>query len=219
MKSFKSMLWGFVLVIVGVILGLNALGVTDINLFFDGWWTLFIIVPCFIDLFSDNDKTGDFIGIIIGVLLLLACHDLLDFVLVWQLMLPIILIFIGISFIFKINLRPKVAKVENQKEVCATFSGEKVVYKEEEFKGCDATAVFGGIDLNLKDADIKEDVVINATSIFGGITIRLANNIPVKVNSTSVFGGVENHKKTASKKEHPVVYVNANCFFGGVDIK
>ena len=38
----------------GVIFGLNALEITDINIFFDGWWTLFIIVPCFIGLFKDD---------------------------------------------------------------------------------------------------------------------------------------------------------------------
>ena len=51
MKEMKNVLWGMVLIILGLILGGNALGIFDINLFFDGWWTLFIIVPCFINLF------------------------------------------------------------------------------------------------------------------------------------------------------------------------
>ncbi len=29
---------------------------------FDGWWTLFIIVPCAIGLITDRDKTGSIIG-------------------------------------------------------------------------------------------------------------------------------------------------------------
>ena len=45
MKKFRNILWGLVLIILGLIFGGNALGITDINLFFDGWWTLFIIVP------------------------------------------------------------------------------------------------------------------------------------------------------------------------------
>ena len=48
MKKFGNILWGVVLIIVGVIFGLNAVGLTDINIFFHGWWTLFIIVPSFI---------------------------------------------------------------------------------------------------------------------------------------------------------------------------
>ena len=38
------------------------------------------------------------------------------------------------------------------------------------------------------------------------------------MNSTSIFGGVSN--KIVNEKDNKVtVYVNANCLFGGVDIK
>ena len=67
MKKANSIFWGLALVAVGVFLGLNAFGITDINIFFDGWWTLFIIVPCTIGLFTDYDKTGNLIGILIGL--------------------------------------------------------------------------------------------------------------------------------------------------------
>ena len=56
MKSFGNVLWGIVLIVVGLIIGGNALGITNINIFFDGWWTLFIIVPCFIGLFKEREK-------------------------------------------------------------------------------------------------------------------------------------------------------------------
>ena len=45
MKRISSVLWGVVLIAVGVVLALNAFEITSINLFFDGWWTLIIIVP------------------------------------------------------------------------------------------------------------------------------------------------------------------------------
>ena len=60
MNKISNLLWGLVFVVLGVIFGLNALEITDINVFFDGWWTLFIIVPCFIGLFKDEDKTGNY---------------------------------------------------------------------------------------------------------------------------------------------------------------
>ena len=73
MKKTSTWLWGIVLIIIGVVLGINALGVAHINIFFPGWWTLFIIVPCFIGLFgNDNDKTGDLIRLCIGAILLMA---------------------------------------------------------------------------------------------------------------------------------------------------
>ena len=45
MKKISTVLVGIIFVVAGVIIGLNSFGITDINIFFDGWWTLFIIIP------------------------------------------------------------------------------------------------------------------------------------------------------------------------------
>ena len=37
MNNIKNILWGIILVIIGVIIGLNTIGITDIDIFFDGW--------------------------------------------------------------------------------------------------------------------------------------------------------------------------------------
>ena len=109
MRKFGNVLWGVVLVIIGLIIGGNALGITNINIFFDGWWTFFIIIPCFIGLFKDNEKTGNVIGLLIGVGLLLGCQNILDFDLIWKLAFPVILVVIGLSIIFKDTLGGKVS--------------------------------------------------------------------------------------------------------------
>ena len=61
MNNFSKILWGIVFITLGLVIALNALDITDINLFFNGWWTLFIIIPCLIGLFKDEDesKTGN----------------------------------------------------------------------------------------------------------------------------------------------------------------
>ena len=43
MKNIHSIMWGLVLVALGVILGGNAMGWFNIDVFFDGWWALFIL--------------------------------------------------------------------------------------------------------------------------------------------------------------------------------
>lgn len=48
-----------------------------------------------------NEKTGNLIGLLIGVALLLACQDILDFDLIWELAFPAILVEIGLLIIFK----------------------------------------------------------------------------------------------------------------------
>ena len=95
MNSIKNILWGIILVIVGLVIGLNVIGVTDINIFFDGWWTLFVIIPCFIGLFTNKDRTGSIIGLLIGLVLLLSAQNIIDFDLIWKLLLPSIIIIIG----------------------------------------------------------------------------------------------------------------------------
>ena len=221
MKS-SNILWGLVLILIGIIFGLNALDIADINIFFDGWWTLFIIVPCFIDLFKDKDKSGNIIGLIIGICLLLGCQNIIDFDLIWKLMLPFILIMIGLSFIFKDVFKNKNNKVINKKgmkEYCTTFGGQKVNYSKEKFEGCNLTAVFGGIECDLRDAIINGDVVINSSAIFGGITIFVPEGVKVVINSTPIFGGISNDIKNKNIDAKNTLYINATSIFGGVEVK
>lgn len=227
MKRFGNVLWGLVFIVVGVILAGNALGITNINIFFDGWWTLFIIVPSFIGLFRENEKTGNIIGLFIGIALLLCCQDYLDFDMVWKLLVPIILIAIGISFIFKDSINSKLNKEikklnDNKKgenEYCATFAGQDVNFDNEEFKGTDLTAVFGGVKCDLKNAIINEDTVINCSAIFGGIDIFVPENVNIKIKSTPIFGGVSNKASHTNKESSHTIYINATSVFGGVEIK
>lgn len=225
MNKVSNFLWGLVLIAVGVIFGLNALEITDINIFFDGWWTLFIIVPSFIGLFKEEDKTGNLIGLIIGICLFLGCQDYISFDLIWKLMMPTILVIIGLSIIFKDTLSSQVKKEikklnkNGSKEYAATFGGQTVDFSKEEFEGCSLTAVFGSIKCDLREAIIKEDTVINASSIFGGITIYVPENVNVKINSTPIFGGVSDERKNKTKDNEHTIYLNATSIFGGVEIK
>ena len=70
----------------------------------------------------------------------------------------------------------------------------------------------------MREAKIKEDVVINTSAIFGGIDIIVADDVNIKIKSNSIFGGVNNKKKNNTDKKY-TIYVNASCLFGGVDIK
>lgn len=227
MKKVENILWGIVFIIVGIVLAGNALGLTNINIFFDGWWTLFIIVPCFIGLFKESEKIGNIIGLFIGIIFLLSCQGVIDFDMIWKLIFPTILIVIGISFIFKDTIGGKVSKEikklnENKKdfsEYCATFSGQNVKFDNEEFKGAELTAVFGTVKCDISKAIINTDTVINAEAIFGGVEITVPENVQVKVKATPVFGGVSNKTINSNKENVHTVYINATSVFGGVEIR
>lgn len=227
MKKLGNILWGVVLIALGIIIGLNATGVTDINIFFKGWWTLIIIIPSVIGLIKNDSKLWSFIWLIIGIVLLLCSQNILSFSLISKLIFPFILVAIGVSLIFKDvagkKIKEKVKKMNNEKqnneEYCATFGSQNVSYSGQEFKGANLDAIFGGIDLDLKNSNITKDQIINATAVFGGIDIIVPNGVNVKVKSTPIFGGVSNKLKTEYNENLPTIYINSFCMFGGVEIK
>lgn len=227
MDKVKKILWGSALIVFGILLALDVLDIIGFSVFFRGWWTLFIIVPCAIGLITESNKIGNIIGLLIGVALLLAARDLITYTMIFKLSIPVIIVIIGIKLIFK-SLVFKEAREfaekmsecgECQQEFCAAFSSLKPEISGLPFKGANINAVFGGVELDLREALIDEDVVIKASAIFGGVDIILPDDINVKVSSSSVFGGVSNKRRGKKNADSPTVYVSAACAFGGVDIK
>lgn len=226
MKDYTKYIIGFLLIFIGLILGLNAFGITNINLFFSGWWTLFIIIPSLVGLINDKEKTSSLIFLIIGVWLFLAERDLIEYELLIKLLLPVILISIGLLLVFKdaISINGKeIKKINaNNKEsnnYIAVFGSQDLKFEDEKVENLDLKSLFGGIKLDLRDAKIEKDIVINTLSVFGGIDIYVPDDVKVKVSSTPFFGGVEVKREKQSSKKEITIYLNSVCIFGGVDVK
>lgn len=227
MKKFKGIVWGMILVAIGALWCLDVVGLLNFTLFFDGWWTLIIIVPSAIDLVTEKDKTGSIIGLAIGVLLLLACQNIIDFDMILRLAIPIIIIAVGISIIFKSifdrRAREKARKIKIEKKgelksYCAIFSGVKPNFDDTVFEGCEATAVFGGVELDLRHAHINEDVYIEVCCVFGGVKIMLPEGVNLRVSATGMFGGVSDKHGAKNSDTAATVYVDGICMFGGTNI-
>lgn len=226
MKKNNTIVWGIILVIIGIILGLNALGITNINLFFNGWWTLIIIFISINAIINKVEKTNSIIGLIIGILLFLICQDIISWALVSKLLLPIILIFIGGSIILNNTINNRLYKEikklneekNNQKEYYAIFSKQEIKL-DKKFTSTCINAIFGFINLVITESIIKKQV-LNCYSIFGGIDLIVPNNVKIKVRSISIFGGVNDLRKDINNKDDDkIVYINALCLFGGINIK
>lgn len=101
MNKLSKIMWGIVLVCFGVAYALKVLDIVDIDFFFKGWWTMIIIIPSFISLFADKDKTFGIIGLAIGLVLLISCLGLIDIKLVLKLIVPAAIVIIGVLLIFK----------------------------------------------------------------------------------------------------------------------
>lgn len=221
----NKVLWGIFLIVIGTIIGTNSLGITDINIFFDGWWTLLIIVPCLIGLFEKKEnKTSEIIGLLIGIILFLSVNDIINYSIIAKLILPAILISIGLSIIFnnsnneKVKTKIKQGKTSGVEDITAVFSEQRVVKDENSFEGANINSVFGSVFLDLRDATLEKETIIDATSVFGGIEILVPKDVNIIVKSTPIFGGVSN-RVSKSKDNKKTIYIQAFCMFGGIDIK
>ena len=189
MRKLANTLWGIVLIVIGVILTLNALEITNINIFFDGWWTLLIIIPSAIELIARENKFWSAVWLIIGIILLLACRDILDFDLIWRLTIPVIIILIGINLIFKDRIDRKMEKKSKElkdkgqhlEEYGATFGEIKEDFNNQEFNGANMNAIFGSIFATVStgaEARVSRSSVIGSRSPFSRISLVLANVFP-----------------------------------------
>lgn len=228
-SKLGNVLWGLAFILAGIGVAGNVIGLWDFNLFFRGWWTLFIIVPCLISMVQNGVNMGNIIGFIIGVLLFFDAQNIIPRNLIGKMIFPIILVLIGFSIIFKgnnhnnSNFKGKVHQTNTQGtgfiNAIGIFWGSEVRPTNEKVTGATATAIFGGVDLDLRNAIINEDIVITSTAIFGGIDIFVPPNVKVKVSSLPIFGGVDDNSIHTSSESAPIIYINATCIFGGMDIK
>ena len=96
MNRISKILWATLLIILGIVVGLNSFNIININIFFNGFWTFFIIIPCIIDLFNKKRIKFDIIGIIVGFFLLLICLNIINLSLIIKLLIPLTLILLGL---------------------------------------------------------------------------------------------------------------------------
>lgn len=296
-KNTSSFLWGGLLILIGFFLAGRALDLFEFTIFFDGWWSLFIIVPCFIGFFSSaGDKTANLIGLCIGVFLLLSAQDIIEWSMFGPLCLAAVLVLVGLKMILpnhKMNYNDSSYKTyENQQKsdptinfgnekadsqenstsqdttqnnsssyqnngsgyqnfqnsysnpnqngyqkayqnsyqgtssnrpfACtAVLSGRDLRFDNEVFHGAMLSAVLGGIEMDLRNAIIRENVVIEAKTVLGGIDIFVPNYVRVVVNCTPILGGVDNKTITpyGADEKTITIYLNATCVLGGIDVK
>ena len=134
---------------------------------------------------------------------------------------PALLIVIGLFIAFgkTIDRIP-----ENSDDVLnhfVIFSGLKDKSISKNFKGGDIAAIFGGIELDLRDAHLAEEgALLNLTVAFGGIEVRVPNQWKVIVRGTPIFGGWDNKTSapTDAPEDRPVLNVKCLAMFGGIDI-
>lgn len=222
-RKLANLFLGIIFIVIGGCYALSVIFDWNFSIFFAGWWALILIVFSVYDMINTKIRTGNVIIFFIGIWLFLSARDIWDWNL-WKLFVPVLLILIGISIIFKdrgINIKnPSAVHSQNDKipYYSAFLAGTTPNFVNQEFKGAKISAILGGADINLKNAIITENCYIECTAILGGIDIYLPSNVKVILNSNPVLGGCENKFISSPEVNAPIVTINSTCILGGIDI-
>ncbi len=205
----NNVMLGLIVITIGTLLLGYQLEFWDVNLFFKGWWTLFIIIPGILTFFK-KDYVGGFLTTIIGLLIYFAVNDVIG----WELIGSIFIIACGISLLF--TKIPKVTPFTVAKgDYLAIFASNEAKISGK-FKQTSIVSIFGSVELDLRKAEIEKGSKINVFCLFGGVDVIAPNDVKVEVSGTPIFGGIENKVTTTA---NTVIDSECICIFGGISFK
>jgi predicted membrane protein len=228
--------WGLIIVLVGLALLLHHMGVIP----FDPvarFWPLLLVVFGVMNLLTRSGRFFGFLLILAGAFLQLNKLGIthLSFADLW----PVALIAIGLllmwgsletSGFFRAkakalhDFREQVAGATGSSptmlNAVAVFGGCERRVATQNFQGGRATAFFGGIELDFRDAEMDAEAILEINCVFGGVEIRVPESWHVHSRSLPVFGGYEDKtRRPTNPGKTKTLIVTGMVVFGGIEIK
>lgn len=88
-------------------------------------------------------------------------------------------------------------------------------------KGISVTSVFGGVELNLTQADFEKEATIDVTCALGGVTMVVPSSWKVIADMTTILGGIDDKRNPDSIEliaNPKTLYIKGTCIMGGIEI-
>jgi len=227
-------LGGLVVVIVGTILLAKQVGV-DFPYWFFTWPMALIAIGVYVGFRHSFRNPGWLIPVGIGALFLI--EDIAPEIGIKQFIWPIIIISIGLFMIFRPRGRNRGAEYWKQRynssnmsesfasnafETVTVFGGDKKQIISKDFKGGESVCFFGGVEINLTQADINGIAEIEVVQCFGGTKIIVPPHWRVQSDElVCVFGSLEDKRQVAGSVVDPTktLVLKGTCIFGGIDLR
>lgn len=112
---------------------------------------------------------------------------------------------------------------DNMIDISAIFSTQKSIIKSQNFSGGKTTSIFGGIDLDFRDAKLAPGTnVIDTFTMFGGTEIIVPKEWKLSVNVVVLFGGVDDKRDGRIdnvQEDGSTLVLKGLTIFGGTEIK
>jgi predicted membrane protein len=193
-SPYSTRLWvGIAVIVLGLLAGLDNL-VPDRNLM--RLWPVILIIIGLAKLGRRNDEKGlsGVVFILGGIFLLTVFFGNANVVeTIW----PFFIVALGVFLVVKAlqknrSVPPDLAAHDNFISSAAIFSGTKRRVSQQDFKGGELTAIFGGFELDLRQATVENNQVrVDVFVLFGGGEIKVPQGWAVSMRGTAIMGGFE----------------------------
>lgn len=217
--NITRLIAGLAIITVGVALLLANFDLFNFKQVVHDWWPSVIILAGALVLVN-NSRSYIWALLIMGFGAILQLRQLgIADVNPWQLFWPVVIIAVGLSVLFnRAAVRPKLSKAERE-DAMAVLGGSDIRSTSADFKGSKASAIMGGVKLDLRKATIKKEATIEVFAFWGGIELLVPKGVLVKNKTGVIMGGVEDKTEQENTKDAPVLYVVGDVIMAGVDIK
>jgi hypothetical protein len=102
----------------------------------------------------------------------------------------------------------------------AVMSGIERRLRGENFASAELTAIMGGCELDLRQAEMRgNEAHITAFALWGGIEIRVPDHWVVVNRSMALMGGVEDTTRNIEAVGRPTLYVHGFALMAAIEIK
>jgi predicted membrane protein len=189
------------------------------------WWPVVLVLIGIVKLFDGRaSRIPGALLILVGGLLLFDKAHLIDFDL--GDLIPLAIALIGAKLIWEAvtRRRPRSAEAVGDADsvihAFAMMSGVKRQSTSREFRGGDANAIMGGVELDLRNAQIRpgDDVVIDAFAMWGGIEIRVPAHWRVVGDVLPIMGAFQDNSHP-NGEPGPTLTVRGTAIMGGIEVK
>jgi predicted membrane protein len=154
---------------------------------------------------------------------------------VWGFIWPAFFIAIGLSMLVKHLYGPDwwtggdqgfstvSGTSENTITADVLFGGIERKITSQNFEGGRVSVIFGGAEIDLREAAIQHPMVtLQTDAVFGGVELKVPATWQVDVRGSGVFGGYEDrthHPATLATGQAPKLIVKGSAVFGGVTVR
>ncbi|MEW5874940.1 MAG: LiaF domain-containing protein [Candidatus Zixiibacteriota bacterium] len=219
----SRIVFGGILVLLGFLLLLSQMDIIDFGDVVAQFWPLIIIT---VGLWQwarrrFRASVGPLILVFVGLIIQLAIWDVFsgEF---FGVMIGLVLVLGGLWLILRKGRpeRPPAVTAADRVDQWIAFGGIEETITSQAFEGGEVTTVFGGAELDLRQAALAPGgCLLEVTAIFGGVELRVPAGCRVVVDGSAILGGIDDKSGSGELAESaPTLKIEALAIFGGIEI-